>query len=253
MFSLEGKNAVVVGGAGGIGQAIALGLLQCDANVAIASRNMSNLSKAAAELKAATGRTVSVFPVDAGDEASVKQLVPDVVSDMGSVDILVNSQGFNIKCAALDFPMDDWDNLFTVNVKGVMMCCKEFARVMVGQKQGSIINVSSVRGVRANAGGNSAYCASKGAVDMITRTLAAELAPHNVRVNAIGPALVATGLVAKQIQEPGRLANYVRNIPMGRIGTTEDMAGAAVFLAGAAANFITGQIIYIDGGLTAIG
>jgi gluconate 5-dehydrogenase len=143
--------------------------------------------------------------------------------------------------------------LFKVNVKSVMMCCKEFAGVMVAHNSGKIINVSSVRGVRANAGGNSAYCASKGAVDMITRTLAAELAPNNIKVNAIGPALIATKLTAKQMLEPGRTEKYVRNIPMGRIGLTDDVVGAAVFLAAPASDFITGQIIYIDGGLTAIG
>jgi len=253
MFSLEGKNAIVVGGAGGIGQAIAQGLAQCGANVGIASRNMANLSKTAEEIKGKTGKDVKIFQVDSGDEDSVKKLVETVVAEMGTVDILVNSQGINNKGFAIEFPMDEWDKVFNLNVKGVMMCCKHFGKIMKEQKNGNIINVSSVRGVRANAGGNSAYCASKGAVDMITRTLAAELAPHNIRVNAIGPALVNTGMIAKLIKEPGRLEGYVRNIPMGRIGEPEDMAGAAVFLAGPAASFITGQILYIDGGLTAIG
>lgn len=253
LFSLKGRNAVVVGGAGGIGQAIAQGLAVYGANVAIASRRLDNLNQAAAEIKAATGKEVRVFQVDAADEDSVKKLVAETVDAMGTVDILVNSQGYNIKRAAIDFPMDEWDALFRVNVKGVMMCCKEFAGVMVAQNRGKIVNVSSVRGIRANAGGNSAYCASKGAVDMITRTLAAELAPNNIKVNAIGPALIATKLTAKQMLEPGRTEKYVRNIPMGRIGITDDVVGAAVFLAAPASDFITGQVIYIDGGLTAIG
>ncbi len=253
LFSLKGRKAMVIGGAGGIGQAIAQGLAFYGADVAIASRNTANLAEAAKEIEAATGKKVKTFQVDAADEASVKKLVAVSVAEMGTIDILVNSQGYNIKHAALDFPMDEWDALFKVNVKSVMMCCKEFAGVMVAHNSGKIINVSSVRGVRANAGGNSAYCASKGAVDMITRTLAAELAPNNIKVNAIGPALIATKLTAKQMLEPGRTEKYVRNIPMGRIGLTDDVVGAAVFLAAPASDFITGQIIYIDGGLTAIG
>jgi gluconate 5-dehydrogenase len=253
IFSLQGKNAVVIGGAGGIGGAVAKQLALCGADVAIASRNLENLSNAAHELEEETGKKFRVFQVDTTDETSVKNLVSNVVNEMGRVDILVNSQGYNIKHAAVDFPMDEWDKLFNVNVKSVMVCCKEFAKEMVKQNSGKIINVSSVRGIRANAGGNSAYCASKGSVDMITRTLAAELAPYHVNVNAIGPALIATKLTAKQMQEPGRTEKYVRNIPLGRIGTTEDVVGAAAFLASPASDFITGQIIYIDGGLTAIG
>ena len=253
LFSLKGKNAVVIGGSGGIGKAIAAGLAKYGARVAIASRSLEKLKQAAEEIKAETGCSVSVYEVDSTDEESIRRLADRIRQDFGTVDILVNSQGYNIKHAALDFPMDEWDALFDVNVKGVMMCCKAFGKIMAEQKSGKIINVSSVRGIRANAGGNSAYCASKGAVDMITRTLAAELAPHGVNVNAIGPALIATALTYKQMQEPGRTENYVRNIPMGRIGQTSDVVGAAVFLASPASDFVTGQIIYIDGGLTAVG
>ena len=253
IFSLEGKKAVVIGGAGGIGEAIAQGMVVKGAKVAIASRNIDNLYTAAGEIEKETGKKVMIFQVDASDEASVKKLVSSVMEEMGGVDILVNSMGFNIKNGCLDFPMDKFDDLMKVNVRGVMLCCKEFANEMVKQKSGKIVNVSSVRGIRASAGGNSAYCASKGAVDMITRTFAAELAPHGINVNAIGPALIATKLTAKQMMEPGRTEKYIKNIPLGRIGVTEDVVGASVFLAASASDFITGQIVYIDGGLTAIG
>lgn len=253
IFSLEGKSAVVIGGAGGIGSASAKQLAICGADVAIASRNLDNLRDTAREIEEETGKKIRVFQVDSTNEESVRKLVADVVAEMGKVDILVNSQGYNIKHSAIDFPMDEWDKLFNVNVKSVMLCCKEFAKEMVKQQSGKIINVSSVRGIRANAGGNSAYCGSKGAVDMITRTMAAELAPYHINVNAIGPALIATKLTAKQMTEPGRTEKYVRNILFGRIGTTEDVVGAVAFLAAPASDFVTGQIIYIDGGLTAIG
>lgn len=254
IFSLKGKNAVVIGGAGGIGQSIAKGLAFYGANVGIASRKLESLNQAAQEIEAEVGQKIKVFQVDSGVESNIKELVVAVVAEMGSVDILVNSQGYNAKYSALEFPMGEWDALFNVNVKGVMMCCKEFANVMVKQNYGKIINVSSVRGARACGGGNSAYNSSKGALDMMTRTLAVELAPYNITVNAVGPALTETKLVAKFLQQdPGGKERYARTIPMGRIGLTEDVIGAAVFLASEASSYVTGQVIYPDGGLTAIG
>lgn len=254
IFSLKGKNAVVIGGAGGIGQSIAKGLAYYGANVSIASRKLESLKQAAQEIEAEVGKKISVFQVDSGVESSIKELVAAVIAEMGTVDILVNSQGYNTKHSALEFPMDEWDALFNVNVKGVMICCKEFASVMVKQNYGKIINVSSVRGARACGGGNSAYNSSKGALDMMTRTLAVELAPYNITVNAVGPALTETNLMTKFLQgNPGLKEKIAQGIPMGRIGLTEDIIGAAVFLASEASSYVTGQIIYPDGGLTAIG
>lgn len=254
IFSLKGRNAVVIGGGGGIGQAIAKGLAFYGANVAIASRNMESLTQAAREIEAETGKKIMVFTVDSANEQSVQELVANIAGQMGTVDILVNSQGFNVKYAALDFPMEKWDELFQVNVKGVMICCKLFGAEMAKQGYGKIINVSSVRGIRAIAGGSSAYCSSKGALDMLTRTLAVELAPNNITVNAIGPALTETKMVAQMLsRDPEGKGKYMANIPLGRLGLTDDLIGAAVFLAADASSFVTGQVLYVDGGLTAIG
>ncbi|MBP2652808.1 MAG: gno 1 [Firmicutes bacterium] len=254
IFSLKGKNAVVIGGAGGIGQAIAKGLAFYGANVAIASRKMEGLTKAAKEIGNEVGKEIKVFQVDSSDEASIKNLVSTVVKDMGRVDILVNSQGLNIKAPALEFDMNNWDAVFSVNVKGLMMCCTEFAKVMVKQNYGKIINVSSVRGARACGGGNSAYCSSKGAVDMMTRTLAVELAPHNITVNAIGPTVTETPMMVQFLsKDPGAKERIAASHPIHRMAVVEDCIGAAVFLASQASNYVTGQIIYPDGGLTAVG
>jgi gluconate 5-dehydrogenase len=254
IFSLAGKNAVVIGGAGGIGQAISTGLSFYGANVAIASRKLENLEKAAQEIKAEVGKDISIYQVDAGSEESIKDLVENVVKDMGRVDILINSQGLNIKKEALDFDMNDWDYLFNVNVKGLMICCKEFGKVMAEQKYGKIVNVSSVRGARACGGGNSAYCSSKGAVDMMTRTLAVEFAPHNITVNAVGPTLTETPMMAGFFEKnPNIKESLSKSHPLGRLGTPEDMIGAAVFLASDASSYVTGQVVYSDGGLTAVG
>ena len=253
MFDLSGRVAVVTGGAGAIGSAVAKGLARQGAKVVVASRNLPALQEVAEQIRQETGAEVEPMTVDVTSGESVSRLVEGVINRFGTVDILVTAHGFNIKAQALEMPMDEWQRLLEANVTGTMLCCKAFGKVMAEKNYGKIINVSSVRGIRANAGGNSAYCASKGAVDMITRCLAAEWARYHVNVNAIGPALMASKLTEKQMQEPGRTEAYLRNIPWGRLAKPQDCVGAVVYLASDEADFITGQILYVDGGLTAIG
>ena len=253
LFSLDGKKAVVVGGAGGMGRGIAAGLLQYGADLAIADVNAAALEGAAAALKMETGKDVRGYTVDCTDDASVQALVDTVVKDMGRVDILVNALGINVKAAATEFPMDQWDKLFGVNVRGVMSSCKQVAAQMIKQGGGGkIINLSSVRGQRAALGGNSAYCASKGAVDMITRQLAVELAQHKINVNALGPIITITPMTAERIKnDAARYERMLLNVPMGRMCEVADLIGPAVFLASSASDFITGTILYPDGGMMA--
>ena len=251
IFSLKGKNAVVIGGAGGLGEAIAEGLSQYGANLVVASRKLESLEKAAADIKSKTGGEVTPMTVDVTDEKSMAKLVGDVVAKFGVVDILVNAMGLNIKRDALDYPMEDWDRIFSINVKGTMISCKHFGCIMKEQGKGKIINLSSVREVRGYTGGNSAYCATKGAVGMITKALALELAPYNIYVNAIGPSLVITQGTIHIQKDPALAQKYSAQIPLGRLGVPGDMKGAAIFLASSASDFITGQTLFIDGGLTA--
>jgi NAD(P)-dependent dehydrogenase (short-subunit alcohol dehydrogenase family) len=254
MFRLDGKVAVVIGGAGGIGEIMAKGLAAQGAKVAIASRNIQKLEGIAKQIQTETGYEAVGLQVDVGDKDSVARLAGEVLKKFGTVDILVNSQGINTKAPAVGFPVETWDQLFNVNVKGTMLACSEFGRVMVEKKKGKIINISSVRGLRATLwGGNEGYCATKGAVDMMTRSLASEWAPHNINVNAIAPLLIRTPLAAPTLNDPEKLKAYVANVPFKRIGEPQDIAGLCVFLASAASDFITGQIIYLDGGLTAVG
>jgi NAD(P)-dependent dehydrogenase (short-subunit alcohol dehydrogenase family) len=254
MFRLDGKVAVVIGGAGGIGELIAAGLANQGAKVAIASRNIQKLEEVAHRIQAESESEVVAFQVDVTDEQSVAQLVERVVSRFETVDILINSQGVNLKRSAAEFPVDDWELMFGVNVKGTMLTCREFGKVMIGKEKGKIINLSSVRGIRATIwGGNEAYCATKGAVDMITRSLASEWAPHNINVNAIAPSLIYTELAARTLQDPERLQRYLANVPLKRVGQPQDVVGVCIFLASSASDFVTGQIIYLDGGLTAVG
>jgi gluconate 5-dehydrogenase len=188
---------------------------------------------------------------DVTDEGSVKNLADQVVAKYGRIDILVNAMGMNIKHDAFEYPMEDRDKLFAVNVKGTMVACKIVGRVMRDQKAGSIVNLSSVRGIRGYTGGNTGYCTTKGAVELITRALALEWAPHNIRVNALGPALVITPGTKHIAENPELAKKYAAAVPLGRIGLPEDMVGAVNFLVSDAASFVTGQTIYVDGGLTA--
>jgi gluconate 5-dehydrogenase len=253
LFRLDGKVAVVVGGAGGIGEIMAQGLAGQGAKVAVASRNLQKLEAVAKKIQAETKSEAAAFQVDISKQESVDQLADKVVSKFGTVDILVNSQGANVKRPAVGFPEADWDLMFDVNVKGTMFACSSFGKIMVDKKKGKVINISSVRGVRATLwGGNEGYCATKGAVDMITRALASEWAPYNINVNAIGPLLIKTPLAAATFADPEKLKNYVANVPMKRIGEPQDLVGICIFLASPASDFITGQIIYLDGGLTAV-
>ncbi|NWF91620.1 MAG: glucose 1-dehydrogenase [Syntrophaceae bacterium] len=254
MFRLDGKVAVVIGGAGGIGEIMALGLAGQGAKVVVASRNIEKLEAVAQKIRSETKSEAAAFQVDITDKGSVTQLARQVVARFGTVDILVNSQGANLKRPAVDFPVEDWDHMFNVNVKGTMLSCSEFGKIMIEKRRGKIINLSSVRGIRATLwGGNEGYSATKGAVDMITRSLASEWAPYHINVNAIAPSLIYTELAAVTLQDPERLQKYLANVPLKRVGQPQDLVGVCIFLASAASDFITGQIIYLDGGLTAIG
>ncbi len=251
-FRLDNKVAVVIGGAGGIGEACALDLGRQGAKVVVASRNMAKLQEVAERIKSETGSETAALQVDVTDEESVKSLAEQVVEKFGTVDILVNTHGINKKGPAVDFPVEDWEQLFDVNVKGVMLSCKVFGKIMIENKKGKIINMSSVRGIRGTDGGNEAYGATKGAVDMITRMLAAEWAPYNINVNALAPSLVLTEMIKKAVA-PERLKKLAESSLFKRLGTPEEVSGACVFLASEASDFMTGQILYIDGGLTAVG
>jgi len=251
IFKLNGKIAVVTGGAGGIGEALALGLGYHGATVVVSSRNREAIEAVAQKITTETGNEAIAIPVDVTDEQSTADLMNRVKEKYGRIDILVNAMGMNIKHDAFEYPMEDWEKLFNVNVNGTMIACKAAGRIMRDQKSGAIVNLSSVRGIRGYTGGNTGYCATKGAVELITRALALEWAPHGIRVNALGPALVITPGTKHIADNPELAKKYASAVPMGRIGMPEDMVGAVVFLASEAAGFVSGQTIYVDGGLTA--
>ena len=251
-FRMDNKVVLVMGGAGGIGKALVAGFSQQGAKVIISDFNTKAQDETAKEISAATGNEVIGISCDVTKEETVAAMVKEAVAKFGTIDVLVNAFGWNIKRDAYEFPMDDWRKLMDINITGVMITCKQVgALVFKGKKAGKIINLSSVRGIRGKDGGNVGYSATKGAVEMITKSLALEWAPYNVNVNAIGPALVITQGTIHIQQNPELAEKYRKQIPLGRLALPEDMAGAVVFLASEAADFITGQTIYVDGGVTA--
>jgi NAD(P)-dependent dehydrogenase (short-subunit alcohol dehydrogenase family) len=250
LFRLDGKVAVVVGGGGGIGKALALGLARYGADVALASRNVEKLGVVANELLAdpEVSTRVEAFQMDATVEASVQNAVKEIVAAMGTVDVLVNSQGQNIKQPLESCSVADWDTLFDNNVKSVMLCCREFGKVMIEKKGGKIINVSSVAGDRGvPLAGNVGYCGSKAAVSNITRMLAYEWASVPINVNAIGPSVIFTEGMRNALP-PQVLAGATALHPLGRVAAPEELIGTCVYLASAASDYMTGQIVYVDGG-----
>ncbi len=255
LFRVDNQIAVVVGGAGGIGEALGHGLAEYGAKIVVADLDLPRGEQVAQDIKSKFKSSDALaMKLDITDEKSIAALRDKVVSTFGTVDILINSQGVNVKKAATEFPINDWDFMFNVNVRGTMLTCREFGKVMIERKKGKVINLSSVRGIRATFwGGNEGYAATKGAIDMITRSLASEWAPYRINVNAIGPSTVATRFSEKTLQDPEKLKRFLASCPLGRVGQPADIVGACIFLASPASDFVTGQVIYLDGGLTAIG
>jgi gluconate 5-dehydrogenase len=252
MFRLDGKVAVIIGGAGGLGEACALALAQQGAKLVIASRNLEKLQEAARKIQSSVSSEVTAMQVDVTSESSTDHLVEQVLQKYKTIDILVNAHGLNAKMPATDIDFNKWDALFAANVKGVMVTCKSFGKVMIEKKKGKIISLSSVRGIRGTDGGNTPYGATKGAVDMITRMLAAEWAPYNINVNAIGASVVMTETWKKTVA-PERQQLLLSKTLFKKFATPEDVAAACVYLASSESDYVTGQILYVDGGLTAVG
>jgi NAD(P)-dependent dehydrogenase (short-subunit alcohol dehydrogenase family) len=249
LFDLTGKVAIVVGGAGGIGHAQALGLAEAGADVVVASRKLEHLESVAKEIQA-RGRKSLAVPVEVTQEKSVVAMLDGILKEFSHVDILVNSHGLAIRKPADTFPIDEWQQVMDVNTRGTFICCQVVGRVMLKQRSGKIINMSSVRGRYGLPVDYAAYCASKGAVDTLTRTLACEWAKYNVLVNAVAPTIVETELTRPALADPEYAKRMKSRIPLGRWAMPEDIVGATVFFASPASDFITGQVLYIDGGVT---
>jgi gluconate 5-dehydrogenase len=249
LFDLTGKVAVVVGGAGGIGHAQALGLADAGADVIVASRSLGKLEPVAKEIEA-KGRKSLAVSVEVTNEKSVQAMVDEILKKFPVIDILVNAHGLAIRKPADTFPIEEFQQVMDINTRGTFLCCQAVGRVMIKQGEGRIINLSSVRGQYGLKADYAAYCASKGAVDTLTKTLACEWAKYNILVNAVAPTIVETELTRSALADPDYAAMMKGRIPLGKWALPDDIVGATVFFAAPGSSFITGQILYIDGGVT---
>jgi NAD(P)-dependent dehydrogenase (short-subunit alcohol dehydrogenase family) len=250
-FDLEGKCAVITGGTSGLGKAIALGLAEAGAHVVAASRRVEEARQVAAEILALGGRALEAT-VDVRDRTSVEQLQKTVLDAFGKVDILVNAAGITFKVPTLESSEEDWNRVLDVNLTGTLRACQVFGKTMVGQGFGKILNIASLstfRGFNEVA----AYAASKAAVGSLTKTLAIELAPYKICVNAIAPGVFPTALNGELILHTDRGRELKLRTPMKRFGDADELVGGAIYLVSDAASFVTGEILVIDGGFLASG
>lgn len=245
MNQLENQIAVVTGASRGIGRAIALKFASEGADVVCLSRTQENSEKVANEISA-LGRKAWAFAVDVTDAAAVNAAAQKILTDCGRVDILVNNAGITRDGLLVRMSDEDWDAVLNTNLKGAFLFAKAFFRAFSKQRAGRIINISSVIGLIGNAG-QCNYAASKAGLIGFTQSVAKELASRGVTVNAIAPGFIETDMTA-ELKEEMR-GELLKRIPLGTFGQAEDVASAALFLAGAGGRYITGQVLTVDGGL----
>jgi gluconate 5-dehydrogenase len=249
-FGLGGKVALVTGGYGGIGAAVCEGLASMGARVAIAGHNEEKAQALAREL---TGKGHDAFAVafNALSVSDTRRMVDAVAAHFGRLDILVNTVGGQREEKADEVTEDNFDHVIDLNLKSVMFQAQAAARHMIAVGGGKQVHFGSVRSQLALRGrGFAAYCAAKGGLSILCRQLAAEWAPHKVNVNVIAPTFIRTEQVAKWLADPDFYKNLVARIPIGRIGETEDVVGAVLYFVSPASDFVTGQTLYLDGGIT---
>ena len=250
LFDLTGKVAIVTGASRGIGAAAASALAEAGADVVACSRNQEALKLVVEDVRK-LGRNALQVMVDVSNRSQIQTSVREALREFGKIDILVNSAGTIVRKPSVEMTEEEWTQVIDLNLKGTFFFCQDVAREMIARNQGGkIINVASLwasLGVPNLIG----YASSKGGVGSLTRSLAAEWAKYRINVNAVGPGYIRTDLNIAVQNDANRSAYVVSRIPLGRWGEPEDLKGAMVFLASKASDYVTGQIIWVDGGWTA--
>lgn len=250
-FQLKDQVAIVTGAGRGIGQALAVGLAEAGADVVILARTKSDLNETAALIEKA-GRKALPIQTDITKRDEVMSAVQQAKGAFGKIDILVNNAGMNIRSKALDVTDEEWHTIMETNLHGAFMMAQETAKVMKESNKGKIINISSVGGGVALRTGV-VYASTKAAMIQMTKNLAIEWAQYGINVNAVGPWYFRTPLTEKLLADEAYLNDILSRTPIKRVGELEDLVGPVVFLAGEGANYITGQTLFVDGGMTIYG
>jgi NAD(P)-dependent dehydrogenase (short-subunit alcohol dehydrogenase family) len=249
LFSLEGRVALVTGASRGIGRGIAEGLASAGARVVCAARTAEQLAEVVEAIEVGHGEAMAV-DLDVADLESIDRAVEATLEAWGQIDILVNNAGINIREPFEDVKEEHYDRIMNVNLKGVYFMTQAVARHMVPRRQGKIIHIGSLT-TKYALSNISVYASTKGAVGQLTKAQALEFAPHNIQVNAICPGFIVTSLAKGLWEDPEMQAWSGSRIPLGRLGTPHDVVGTAVYLASSASDYVTGETVYVDGGIMA--
>jgi NAD(P)-dependent dehydrogenase (short-subunit alcohol dehydrogenase family) len=247
LFDVAGKVAVITGGGSGLGQAVGLAYSAAGAEVVLLDISEQALA-GSVTLFSEADQGVTTIPCDVSDAASVETVFNDILDQFGHIDILVNSGGISLGKPAEQHTVEEFERIIAVNLTGTFLCCIAAGRNMIAQGGGKIINIGSLRGQVGSYVGHAAYGASKGGVHMLTRQLATEWAKYKINVNCIAPHLTRTPITEYIFKNRDLYESYMSRIPIGRPAETDDFVGVAIYLASAASDFVTGQILFVDGG-----
>lgn len=249
LFSLEGRVAIVTGAGRGLGRTMALALAAAGADVVVASRTATEVEAVRDEIRALGRRSEAVI-ADAAREDDCERLIEHTMTQLGALDILVNNAGINVRKPVLELSLEEFQSVMATNLEGYFLCARAAGKRMVGQGSGKMINVSSIMG-RVALPGQAAYASSKGAVEQLTKVLALEWAEAGVQVNALAPTYFETELTRPLFGDAARHQFITERTPMRRWGQPHELAGAVIFLASSASDYVTGHTLVIDGGWTA--
>jgi len=248
LISLENKTAIVTGSSSGIGRAISIYLAKAGASVALAARRVEKLEEVANEIEK-IGQKALPIQVDVTVRQDIQKMVAETIKQFGKIDILVNNAGVLDFKNFLEIDDENWNKILSINLRGYLWTAQAVAKEMISKKQGKIVNIASVAGISAFPQ-ITMYNISKAAVIMLTKSMALELGPLGINVNAIAPGIIETEMTEEMLKDPKTIQGFLSKIPLGRTGKAEDIAGAALFLSSELSNYMTGETVVVDGGWT---